>query len=82
MTEAWSSGAVYSCAFEKLVIDGEGDVVGLLAYALFKQSVREAAMAGEVLPAAQRNPTATSIKAHRDAAEKLLKGDAVSALLK
>jgi len=62
----------HSRAFENLVTNGEGDIVGLLAYALFKQSIREAAIAGNLSPAIQRNPSHTAVKVHRDAAEQML----------
>lgn len=62
----------YSRAFEKFVTDGDGDVVGLLAYALYKQAIREAAIAGEGQSGNNRNPSPTTVKVHRDAAERLL----------
>ena len=52
--------------------EGSGDVVGLLAYALYKQAIREAAMAGEPQTAASRNPTATAVEIHRAAAGRML----------
>ncbi len=62
----------HSRAFENMVTDGDGDIVGLLAYGLFKQSIREAAIAGETHAGVRRNPSPTAVKVHRDAAERLL----------
>lgn len=66
----------YSLAFEKFVDsrDGENDVVGLLAYALFKQSVRETARAGTAAPGDRRDPSPTTVDAYRGAASQLLTG--------
>jgi hypothetical protein len=70
----------YSRAFERYVNDGD-DLVGLLAYALYKQGVREAAMAGQpVQPSAARNPTSTEITAYRGDAERRLQLFAASAV--
>ena len=62
----------YSRAFENLVTNGDGDIVGLLAYGLFKQAVREAARNGDVASGVNRNPSATMVSVHRDAAEQRL----------
>ncbi len=62
----------YGCAFEKFVTNGDGDVVGLLAYPLYKRAIREAATAREVQPGNHRNPSPTPVNVHRDAAERLL----------
>ena len=64
----------HSRAFENLVTLGDGDIVGLLAYALFKQAIREAAIGGNAPPGGQRNPSPTTVKVHRDAAEQMLSG--------
>lgn len=66
----------YSRAFENFVAaDGdEEDVVGLVAYALFKQAVREEAASGAVVAGDARNPSATTVKTYRAAAEQLLTG--------
>jgi hypothetical protein len=69
-TETAPAPPEYSRAFENLVED-DNDIVGLLAYALFKQSVREAAQ--ERQPAAfSRNPPASVVKTYRLSAERRL----------
>lgn len=67
---------VYSRAFENFVASegGEEDVVGLVAYALFKQAVREEAAVGAVVGGDARNPSATTVRTYRAAAEQLLTG--------
>lgn len=62
----------HSRAFEALV-QGPDDLVGLLAYATYKQSVREAALAGQALPdrAARSLPPAL-VAALRSSAEQTL----------
>ncbi|MGK2910326.1 MAG: hypothetical protein ACSLE1_11100 [Sphingobium sp.] len=64
----------YSRAFENFVAsDGDDeDVVGLVAYALFKQAVREEAAAGTAHAGDTRNPPATTVKTYRAAAEQIL----------
>lgn len=66
----------FSQAFETfLQSEGdEDDVIGLLAYALYKQSVREDAIAGNATPAERRTPSETTIQAYRGAASQLLTG--------
>lgn len=66
--------AGHSRAFENLVTLGDGDIVGLLAYALFKQAIRETAIDGTIPPGVERNPSPTTVKVHRDAAEQMLSG--------
>lgn len=48
MTEPASSERSYSTAFDRLVVgeDGGTDIVGLLAYALYKRDKRELALSG------------------------------------
>ncbi len=59
----------YSRAFERLVNDNE-DLVGLLAYAIYKQSVRENALAGQSTTNSQeRNLPPAMVGALRQAAE-------------
>ena len=66
----------YSRAFENFVVSegDEEDVVGLVAYALFKQAIREEAAAGALVGGDARNPSATTVKTYRAAAEQLLTG--------
>lgn len=62
----------HSRAFEALV-QGADDVVGLLAYATYKQSVREAALAGQALPdRASRSLPPALVAALRSSAEQTL----------
>ncbi len=63
--------ARHSLAFERLVEDDD-DVVGLLAYALFKRSIREAAQRGEVVTGVGRDPSPTVITTYRHAAESII----------
>ena len=64
--------SAYSRAFETFV-SGQDDLTGLIAYALYKQSLREAALSGRVLPAAaHRAPTLTEVSAYRGDAERRL----------
>jgi hypothetical protein len=66
----------YSRAFENFVAtEGEeDDVVGLVAYALFKQAIREEASSGSSSGGDVRNPSATTVRTYRAAAEQLLTG--------
>ena len=64
--------APFSRAFENLVTKGDEDIVGLLAYALFKQSVREATRGGDTSQSSERNPAPTSVHVYRSAAERRL----------
>lgn len=62
----------HSRAFEALV-QGADDVVGLLAYATYKQSLREAALAGQALPdRASRSLPPALVTALRSSAEQTL----------
>lgn len=62
----------HSRAFEALV-QGADDVVGLLAYATYKQSVREAVLAGQaVTNRASRNLPPAMVGALRSSAEQML----------
>ena len=68
MSEATPS---YSRAFETLVREPE-DIVGLLAYSLFKASIRERVRGGQEVPRHLRNPTAAETDAYRGQAERIL----------
>lgn len=61
----------YSRAFEKLV-QGPDDIVGLLAYATYKQSIREAAQDGRTTDRASRSLTPAMVSALRSSAEQVL----------
>jgi hypothetical protein len=68
-----SQSRAYSRAFEALVREGdEDDVVGLLAYSLFKSSIRERVRSGQDVPLWMHNPTATEIGIHRGQATRIL----------
>lgn len=69
----------YSRAFECLVQDAN-DTVGLLAYALFKQSIREAAQNGGFIWPLPRELSVTEITTYRHAAESII-GNAVERTL-
>jgi len=61
----------YSRAFDNIVQD-EDDVVGLLAYALYKRSIREDAQQGQRSNGDTRNPSRTVVETYRQAAERTL----------
>jgi hypothetical protein len=62
----------HSRAFEALVQSAD-DVVGLLAYATYKQSVREAVLDGQAVgDRASRNLTPTLVRTLRSSAEQML----------
>jgi hypothetical protein len=61
----------YSKAFETFVRDPE-DIVGFLAYALFKESIRERVRAGQAVPPYLRDPTKPDAAAYRGRAERAL----------
>ncbi len=53
--------------------DGEDeDIVGLVAYALFKKAIREEARSRSSSSSDTRNPSETTVKTYRAAAEQLL----------
>jgi hypothetical protein len=61
----------YSRAFDNIVQD-EDDVVGLLAYALYKRAIREDAQTGQHSSGDTRNPSRTVVETYRQAAERTL----------
>lgn len=61
----------YSRAFEKLV-QGPDDIVGLLAYATYKQSIREAAQDGRPTDRLSRSLSPAMINALRSASEQTI----------
>ncbi len=69
---------VYSRAFELLVQDDD-DLTGLLAYALYKQSIREASAQGKAVhPSRDRSLTSTEVRAWREVADGMLSAFASS----
>ncbi len=63
----------YSRAFETLVEEGdEQDIVGLLAYSLFKAGIRERVRSGDDFPRHLRTPTTADRRAYRGQAERIL----------
>ncbi|MEI9851378.1 MAG: hypothetical protein WDN24_11720 [Sphingomonas sp.] len=73
--EAEAEEVEYSRAFENIVesASGDDDVVGLVAYGLYKQAIREEVIKGGIPPTrAQRNPSRTTVMTYRGAAEQLL----------
>lgn len=73
------SATGHSRAFENLV-SGPDDIIGLLAYALYKQHVREEAIGGAPTNGALRNPSAISVGMFRGSAEQLLNSFASNAI--
>jgi hypothetical protein len=63
----------YSRAFKNIVQD-ENDVVGLLAYALYKRAIREEHEQGNCSAGDTRNPSRTVVETYRQAAERTLEG--------
>jgi hypothetical protein len=61
----------YSRAFENIV-QGPEDIVGLLAYALYKEAIREEARQGGAVDGSTRNPPPATVTAFRMAAEQRL----------
>jgi hypothetical protein len=66
-----STAPIYSRAFDRIVHDAD-DVVGLLAYALYKEAVREEVSQGAAPNPAARNPPNAVVKIYREAAEQRL----------
>jgi hypothetical protein len=69
----------YSRAFENMVEDPD-DLIGLLAYALYKQHVREEARQGAPTNGEMRNPSPISVGMFRGSAEQLLNAFAANAI--
>lgn len=69
----------FSLAFDNMVQEPD-DTVGLLAYALFKQSIREDAARGVRSNGATRNPTPTTIEVYRNSAKRRLQDFANKAI--
>lgn len=70
----------YSKAYE-VFVEEPGDIVGLLAYALYKRSINERKTNGsDVLVGAQRNPHAHEIETYKSVAENYLRTFAQSAI--
>lgn len=61
----------HSRAFETLV-QGADDIVGLIAYAKYKESVREGALQGNIPEPAARNLTPVMVNVLRSAAEQMI----------
>lgn len=70
-TDSDEEQPAYSRAFEKLVLNSD-DVVGLLAYATYKQAIREAAQDGRETDKSSRSLTPSLVSALRSSAEQLL----------
>lgn len=70
-TPAKSVERTFSRAFDNIVQD-EDDVVGLLAYALYKRAIREDAQTGNRTNGDGRNPSKTVVQTYRQAAERTL----------
>jgi hypothetical protein len=66
-----NSPCQYSKAFDNFV-QGDSDLVGLLAYSLFKRAIREEAEQGKRSDGNTRNPSKTVVSTYRQAAEREL----------
>lgn len=62
------------------MVNGSDDVVGLLAYALYKQTIAEDALQGQHPTSAQRNPGNVAVALYRSSAEQKLSAFAASVL--
>jgi hypothetical protein len=62
------TAAGHSTAFESFV-GANDDLTGLVAYALYKQVIREKAAAGITTPSGHRQPTPTELDNYRNAAK-------------
>lgn len=69
----------HSRAFENMV-EGPNDIVGLLAYALFKQNIREEARQGVKTDGSLRNPSDVTVGLFRSSAEQQLNAFASAAI--
>lgn len=69
----------FSRAFENFVHESN-DIVGLLAYARFKQTIRDECMQGNYVTGNLRNPPASTVDVFRSAAERDLSEFASSAI--
>jgi hypothetical protein len=69
----------YSKAYETLIREPD-DIVGLLAYAFFKTSIRERVRDGQDVPRHLRNPTQQDTDAYRGRAERILEQYAARAI--
>ena len=67
--DAEDNPSSYSRAYENMVTQGPDDIVGLLAYALFKQNIAEDAGQGIKGEGHRRNPTKVTVALFRSAAE-------------
>lgn len=69
-SDAPSSG--YSRAFEAFV-QGDDDLLGLLAYALYKKGIQQARADGRPVPnGVMRHPSSTEVQAYRSSAKDML----------
>ena len=76
------AGGAHSRAFEALTEGDYDDVVGLLAYALYKKAIWEAVANGtRPTPGPNRNPQTTEVQAYRSAAERRLQKFAAQAVM-
>src|SRR5215213_2179102 len=73
---------IYSKAFDKLAGENPEDIVGLLAYALYKKGIWEISASGSSsLPRANRDPSPpTEIAVYRESARQRLQALAASAI--
>ncbi|MCB8873777.1 hypothetical protein [Acidisoma silvae] len=72
MSQSGSNPPSHSQAFERLVENGQ-DLTGLLAYALYKQAIREAALQGAAVHRSEhRSPVPVEITAYRSTADNML----------
>jgi hypothetical protein len=72
VTQSASSQPSYSVAFERFVQDDD-DLIGLIAYALYKANIREAVISNQAVhTGSNRSPTSGDVAAYRGQAQTLL----------
>lgn len=74
------SGQAYSRAFECFTKNDPRDVEGLLAYALYKNAIREKKANGQDVPPATRTPVPSEVQTYRSQAQLLLRDFGLAAI--
>lgn len=77
---AEDSGAVYSTAFDRMTQGNPKDILGLVAYALYKRMIRDEVLEGVRSSGKIKNPSDTTVEFFRDAAFQELQNFAANAI--
>lgn len=70
----------YSTAFEKMTKNDHNDLVGLVAYARYKQMVRDEVLQGQRIAGTPKNPSEQVVEFYRNAARQELQNFAAYAI--